>query len=141
MAAEEYRAKNKQKQQVGGGGHIDDPNFDRKLDTIIAGSNAFVKEHLLTRITKENCLTIVNYILAMQTEISPAQSYRIETILNLKYVAEFHSPKSFRDITRQDLVDYLDRFRKPESVDPMHKWVGTYELARIVLMRFFTTVI
>jgi integrase len=137
MAAEEYRAKNKQKQQVGGGGHIDDPNFDRKLDTIIAGSNAFVKEHLLTRITKENCLTIVNYILAMQTEISPAQSYRIETILNLKYVAEFHSPKSFRDITRQDLVDYLDRFRKPESVDPMHKWVGTYEFARIVLLRFF----
>jgi hypothetical protein len=77
----------------------------------------------------------------MQTEISPAQSYRIETILNLKYVAEFQSPpKSFRDITTQDLVDYLDRFRKPESLDPMHKWVGTYEFARIVrivLLRFF----
>ena len=111
------------------GGAGDDPNFDRKLDTITAGANAFVKEHLLTRITKENCLTIVNYILAMQTEISPAQSYRITTILNLKYLAEFYNPpKSFRDITRQDLVDYLDRFRKPESVDPMHKWVGTHEL-------------
>ena len=96
-----------------------------------------MKEHLLTRITKENCVTIVNYILAMQTEISPAQSYRIETIVNLKYLAEFHSPKSFKDMTRQDLVDYLDRFRKPESVDPMHKWVGTYEFARIVLLRFF----
>ena len=95
MTAEEYRVKNKQQQQVGGGGgDIDDPNFDRKFDTIIAGSNAFVKEHLLTRITKENCLTIVNYILAMQTEISPAQSYRIETILNLKLCLFRMSPVS-----------------------------------------------
>jgi hypothetical protein len=64
---------------------IVDLNFDRKLDTITAGARPFVKEHLLTRITPENCVTIVDYILAMQTEVSPAQTYQIDTIDKLKY--------------------------------------------------------
>jgi hypothetical protein len=33
--------------------NLDDPNFDRKLDLIIAGAKPFLKEHLLTRISKE----------------------------------------------------------------------------------------
>jgi hypothetical protein len=52
-------------------------------------------------------------------------------------LAEFHNPKLFRDMTRQDIIDFLDRLRKPESADPMHQWVGSYENNRIVLLRFF----
>ena len=40
-------------------------------------------------------------------------------------------------MTRQDIIDYLDSLRKPEQVDPLHKWIGTYELTRMVLLRFF----
>jgi integrase/recombinase XerD len=40
-------------------------------------------------------------------------------------------------MTRQDVIDFLDRLRKPEQVDPLHKWVGMYEISRIVLLRFF----
>lgn len=50
-----------------------DPNFDRKLDLITEGAQPHLREHLLTKITRENCQTIVNYILAMQTELSPAR--------------------------------------------------------------------
>src|SRR5215210_4662078 len=70
----------------------DDPNFDRKLDLITAGGKPFIKQHLLTRITKENCLVIINYILALQTEVSPADTYRIDNIFKLKQLAEFHNP-------------------------------------------------
>jgi len=41
----------------------DDVNFDRKLDIITAGARPFVKDHLLTKITKENCINIVSYML------------------------------------------------------------------------------
>lgn len=115
----------------------DDPNFDRKLDIITAGAKPHVKEHLLTKITTENCQTIVDYMIAMQTEVSPSQTYRIDTILKLKYFSEFHHGKPFKEITRQDIIDFLDSFRKPETVDSLHKWVGTHEAYRIVLMRFF----
>lgn len=94
---------------------ITDPNFDRKLDLITAGAKPFVKEHLLTRISKENCLVIIAYVLTMQTEINPSERYRIDTIHPLKHLAEFHKPKSFREMNRQDIIDYLDRLRKPEQ--------------------------
>lgn len=116
---------------------IDDPNFDRKLDAVVAGGYKHLKEHLLTRIPRENCHTIVDYIMAMQTEIGPSQNYRVDTIAKLRYFAEFHHPKRFEDITRQDVLDFLDKYRKPETVDPLHKWIGSYEGYRIVLIRFF----
>ncbi len=115
----------------------EDPNFDRKLDLVTEGAHPFVKEHLLTRITRENCSIIIAYILAFNTEVNPSEKYRIDTILKLKRFAEFHNPKFFRDMTRQDIIDYLDRVRKPEQVDPLHKWIGTYEDSRIILLRFF----
>jgi len=52
----------------------EDPNFDRKLDLITAGARPFVKEHLLTRITKENCLIIIQYVLAFQLRLTRPNS-------------------------------------------------------------------
>jgi hypothetical protein len=74
-------------------------------------------EHLLTKISRENCTFIINYILAMQTEVNPSERYRIDTIFKLKQLAEFHNPKSFRDMTRQDIVDFLDRLKKRKEGD------------------------
>ncbi len=63
----------------------EDPNFDRKLDLITAGATPFLKEHLLTKITRENCLTIINYVLAMQTEskLKPKSQNTIALIQSL----------------------------------------------------------
>ena len=116
---------------------IEDPNFDRKLDLITAGAHSYLKEHLLTRITRENCLVIIDYVLAFQTEVNPSPDYRAATILRLKHLAERYNPKPFYELTRQDIIDYLDGFRKPESVDPSHQWIGTYGHARMILLRFF----
>jgi hypothetical protein len=119
---------------------------------------------LLTRITRENAATIVDYIMAFRNEIDPAPSYRIETINRLKDLAEFHDPSSpiwqkrhndlcqgltreeilsrykpklFKQMTRDDNVEFLYRLRKPETDDPTHKWKGTHETNRIILLRFF----
>ncbi len=35
------------------------------------------------------------------------------------------------------MIAYLDSFRKPETVDPLHKWIGTYNLYGIYFLRFF----
>jgi hypothetical protein len=72
-----------------GGEEDNDPSFDRKLDLMTAVAQAFVKENLLTKITRPNCQIIINYILAMQTEVSPSQTYRIGSINKLKYFVDF----------------------------------------------------
>ncbi|HKH86359.1 MAG TPA: tyrosine-type recombinase/integrase [Nitrososphaera sp.] len=115
----------------------EDPNFDRKLDLVTAGAHPYIKEHLLTRITKQNCFTIITYVLGFMTEVNPSQEHRIITIYKLKLLAEYYHPKSFEELTGQDLVEFLDRIRKPESVDPLHKWIGTYNHTRVILLRFF----
>lgn len=40
-------------------------------------------------------------------------------------------------MTRENVLEYLDSFRKSESVDPLHKWIGSYNLYRIFFIKFF----
>ena len=40
-------------------------------------------------------------------------------------------------MTRNDIVSFLESFRKTDVADPLHKWIGTYNIFRIHLMRFF----
>ncbi len=47
-----------------------DPNFDRKLETVTAGAKPFVKEHLLNKNTRDNCKVIVNYILPCKLRLA-----------------------------------------------------------------------
>jgi hypothetical protein len=45
--------------------------------------------------------------------------------------------KKFIDMTRDDVICYLDRCRKPENEDPLHKWIGSYNVKLVTLSRFF----
>jgi integrase len=87
--------------------------------------------------SSENTLTICNYISALRSEINPSDGYRKNNILLLGTFSIFFKSKLFEDITRDDVLSFLDILRKIESVDPLHKWIGTYNLYRIQLMRFF----
>jgi integrase/recombinase XerD len=40
-------------------------------------------------------------------------------------------------MTRSDIISFLESFRKTEAADTLHKWIGTYNVFRIHLMRFF----
>jgi hypothetical protein len=39
--------------------------------------------------------------------------------------------KPFKDLTRSDIVAFLDAYRRTETQDPLHKWIGTYNIYRI----------
>ncbi|MFL6408068.1 MAG: hypothetical protein ACJ71F_13495, partial [Nitrososphaeraceae archaeon] len=91
---------------------------------------------------KENALTICDYMSSLRSEINPSDHYRKDTIILLCNLSTFFNnnnknAKPFKEITREDLLSFLDSYRKAESVDPLHKWIGTYNTYRIQLMRFF----
>jgi len=87
---------------------------------------------------KENTLTICDYMFSLRSEINPSDNYRRDNIILLCDLSIFFSnAKSFKEITREDLLSFLDSYRKAENVDPLHKWIGTYNLYRMQLMRFF----
>jgi hypothetical protein len=113
--------------------------FDRKIDLITAGLQPYLNRCLQdeNQVSRANALTIYNYIMAMKTEINLSDNYRRTTIVLLIRLSRFLQNKSFNLVSRDDILEFLDRLRKPESVDPLHKWIGTYNLYNVQLVRFF----
>ena len=110
--------------------------LDRKIDEISAGLQASYNRNLRS-ISEANAVTIINYIITMKTEINLSDSYRKDLIQLLSKFSRYRDNKPFKEFTRADTVDFLETCRKTETQDPMHKWIGTYNLFRIHITRFF----
>lgn len=74
---------------------------------------------------------------AIRFEINPSDHYRKSIIETLSVFAKFTDNKSFKDITKGDILSFLESFRKTDTIDPLHKWIGTYNVFRMHLLRFF----
>jgi integrase/recombinase XerD len=120
-------------------GQEKDPNFERRLDEATAGLQAYVKRHLLERISPVNAAAIVDYMHALTSETNPSDYSRQTTMMTLKQLAEFkdNKTKSFKKMTRDDILSFLNRLRKPNDQDPLHHWIGTYNNNVITINRFF----
>ena len=117
-------------------GEYNDPFFDKKVETAIEGLKPDCYKQIY-KISQDNALTVANYILSMKSEIDPANNYRRDNITLLARFSIFHHNKAFRHVIRDDILSFLDSLRKPEAADPLHKWIGTYNLFRTYLFRFF----
>jgi integrase len=125
---------------------LPDNVISAKIENATEGLSSNCFNHLFDRVLllpasrggKENALTICNYISSIKSEINPSDHYRKDVIILLCNLSTFFkNAKLFKEITREDVLSFLDSFRKAESVDPLHKWIGTYNTYRMHLMRFF----
>ena len=112
------------------------PALERKIKNITTGirSGYF---NVLHTISYDNASTISDYIIAMTTETNLSDHYRQDNILTLCTLSKYIDNNPFKTMKRDNIVAFLERFRKPESIDPLHKWIGTYNLFRVYLLRFF----
>jgi hypothetical protein len=91
-----------------------------------------------SRLSDENALTICDYIIAMKREVNPRLSYKKYTIQFLSELSRAVGlGKKFIDMIRDDVLSYLDKCRKTENEDPLHKWIGSYNIRLVILSRFF----
>jgi hypothetical protein len=88
-------------------------------------------------VPEEIASIIADYIKVMKSEVNLSDSYRKSVIEVLTKLSQFCNHKGFKNITRNDILSFLDSFRKPEAADPLHKWIGTYNLYRIHIQQFF----
>ena len=112
------------------------PILDRKIEETGAGLPASYTRQLHS-ISKDNAATIIDYIAAMKNEVNLADNYRRGVIEILSRLSKYNDNKPFKDSTRSNIIAFLDTHRKTETQDPLHKWIGTYNLYRIHLLRFF----
>jgi integrase len=114
----------------------DNPLTEGKIENAALSLKPACKK-ILQRISKNNASIIADYIISMQTETNPSDHYKKDTIKLLCKFSQRNNNKPFEQITRQEVIVFLDQLRKPEIADPLHKWIGTYNLYRIYFLRFF----
>jgi hypothetical protein len=112
------------------------PLLDKKIEEVSAGIPASYSQHLRSA-GQENVSVITDYILTMKIEVNLSDHYRRDLIEILSKFSRYNNNKLFKDLTRNDVIKFLDTYRRIETQDPLHRWIGTYNVYRIHLLCFF----
>jgi integrase/recombinase XerD len=85
-----------------------------------------VKKSVVMIQSKSNSSITVEYINAMQTEMNLSKNYRELNTWALSKLSQFNKNKPFNKITKEDILAFLNTFRKTDPEDPMHKWMFSH---------------
>jgi hypothetical protein len=126
---------------IGNNNNTSDETLERKIVMATEGVRTKFIESTFRdrkRLSAENALTVSEYMILMKREINPRLTYIRYTVQFLSELSRcIGTQRAFQDMTKEDILCYLDRCRKPENEDPLHKWIGSYNIKRIILIRFF----
>lgn len=116
--------------------------LERNIDVVTEGLRPFYRKMLKHKISKENASTVCDYILANKRESNVGThviKLKIQTLVNFSEFIGTNKLLSKESvvITKDDVQMFLDHYRKDESVDPLHKWIGSYNLKMTILLQFF----
>jgi integrase len=110
--------------------------LDRKIEETTASLPLSYTKHLRST-GEKNAITIIEYISAVRSEVNLSDNYRKDLIETLARFSKYNDNKPFKDLTRSNVIAFLDTYRRTETQDPMHKWIGTYNIFQTYLLRFF----
>jgi hypothetical protein len=85
----------------------------------------------------ENATILCDYIIAEQSEFNIKESTKGGKIKCLVRLSNFLKGKSYRNMTKQDILEFLNSLKKPEANDPNHRSIGTYNGRQMILSKFF----
>jgi integrase len=114
-------------------------NLLEKIDLITKYQKPYIANSL-RRIAKKaacNVKIICEYVIAEQNAINIKESTKEGKIKCLVRFSTYLDHKPFDTVSRQDVLDYLTSLKKPESTDPQHKSIGTYNGRQMILLKFF----
>src|SRR5215469_2242713 len=114
-------------------GTTDVTTISKRISLATEGLQPYIENWLKIKTSNYNALTISEYVLSLRSEINPSQSYTRMQIQALVELSEYSKQKPFKQLTRDDILSFLNKFRKTEDKDPLHKWIGTYDLKREIL--------
>jgi hypothetical protein len=109
--------------------------LDTQSKTKIERATEELKKWFITRLENHEHKA-TNFLIATKIESNIAISYKEGLIFTLCKLSNYVG-KDFNNFTREDILSYLDSYRKTEAKDPLHSWIGSYNLHRVFIMKFF----
>ena len=93
--------------------------INRRISLATEGLQPYIENWLRIRTSNENALTISEYVLSLRREINPSQNYtKMRALVEL---SKYSNQKPFGQLTSDDVLSFLNKFRKTEDKDPLHK--------------------
>ncbi len=112
----------------------------RKIKSLTTYLKPYISKRLneLVQTNPLNVKIICDYITAEQNELNIKESTKETKIKILIHLSKFFEhKKTFYDMTKDDILEYLNNLRKSSSVDPTHKSVGTWNARQMLFLKFF----
>jgi len=109
---------------------------NQDIEVVTNGFHKYIHKQFTQMISIKNAIKIAKYIQDQKSE-NLSDGYRRTTVTCLIILSRYFRNKSFNQLTRSDIINYLDSLRKTEDADPAHKWIGTYNLKRQLFLKFF----
>jgi integrase/recombinase XerD len=114
-------------------------SIELKLDNATEG----LKQHFVNMLrnlfnkSPDNALQVSNFLCAMKLETNFSAGHRRNYLFVLCKLSNYCNHLRYTKMSREDVISFLESHRKLEASDPLHKWIGTYNLYLILLTRFF----
>ena len=115
-------------------------NTDIKINLITRSLAREYYKNALNKLAQQNIdnvNTICNFIWTEQNEINIKNTTKETKIKILLWLSNYHNGKNYEDMTKEDILAFLNNLRKSSDKDPTHKWIVTYNGRYIVLSKFF----
>lgn len=111
--------------------------FESKVLSAIEGLDPYFQK-LLLEIPQRNAAHILDYVIdELKRENNASVNYVRTNICAISNLVKHCKKLDFKKVTKGDVLSYLDSLKKPETQDPMHKWIGTHSLYRMLIIKFF----
>ena len=89
---------------------------EERDQSTLGSSNRYPKA--FNDISQTNTSTIASYIQSMKIEINLSDHYRKDIMILLCKFSKHNNNKLFRDLTRQEILAFLNSFAKSQESDP-----------------------
>jgi hypothetical protein len=113
--------------------------LDRLIDSI---SRDFSRKSISSRLRalarkSRNAATICDHIIVEQTEQNIRSSTAESKVKSMLWLSKYLNDKPLEEMTKQDILSYLNSLRQPTSTDPSQKWIGSYNNRLRYYAKFF----
>lgn len=85
----------------------------------------------------DNGSLVSEFISSLKIEMNLSSGHRWNFVFLLCKLSKYSGYKSYKELSREDILAFLNSLRKNEASDPPHTWIGTYNLYKIMLVRLF----
>jgi hypothetical protein len=89
------------------------------------------------RMSIHNADILARFIISSRKERIIAVNTVMIHIVGISYLENFHKHKDLDRMDRNDIISFLDSYRKSETVDPLHRWINTYNIRLTAVSKFF----